>query len=175
MISLPREKAWEKWDEFWNEANKEFFKVEDIQDYTAEDNDQKSSLHLWLDGHKRASIDTIYRNKSEWAEQTSSKDIRKIRVHVVDEPYTEYLKWEIEHYKIVNIPLGKERTFLVNRKDVPNYVLGDFMMFDDRDVTKSHYSLEGRMESMDIYENESIEKFITAKAQLMQFAKEIIV
>ncbi|MDB5179609.1 MAG: hypothetical protein JWN12_241 [Candidatus Saccharibacteria bacterium] len=175
MINLLREKAWEKWDEFWNEANDEFFKVEDIQDYTAEDNDQKSSLHLWLEGNKQASLDMIRSNKNEWAEQTSLKNIRKIRVHIVDEPYTEYLKWEIEHYKIVNIPLGKERTYLVNRKDVPDYDLGDFMMFDGKKVTRSHYSTEGRMESMDIYENESIDRFITAKARLMQYAKEVTV
>lgn len=173
MITLPRKEGWAVWGDFWKGASVEFFKVEDIQDYSEEDNDQMSSLHLWLRGDKQAALDLIRAKKSEWAEQTSSKPITKIRIHVVDGPYSEYLQWEIEHYKMVNVPLGKERVYLVNRKDVPDYKLGDFMMFDDRKVTRSHYSPGGRMETMDIYQNEPIDEFLAAKEMLMKYAKEL--
>jgi len=175
MITLPREEGWKIWDDFWNAATEEFFKVEDVQDYSEEDNDQMSSLHTWLRGDKEAALEMIHHNKSEWAEQTSSKPITKIRIHVVDEPYSEYLQWEIEHYKLVNIPLGKERVYLVNRKDVPGYALGDFMMFDEKIVTTSHYSTKGRMETMGIYRDEPIDEYLAAKALLMKYAQEIIV
>jgi hypothetical protein len=175
MISLSRDEGLKVWERFWDEATFEFFKVEDIQDYADEHNDQKGSLSLWLKGKKEASIRFIQNHKNAWADQTSSKNISKIRIHVVDEPYSEYLKWEIEHYKIVNIPLGKENVYLVNRKDVPGYNQGDFMMFDQKRVTKSNYSTKGVLTGMDIYENEPIEQFRKAKELLLKYAVEIIV
>ncbi|HMM62367.1 MAG TPA: hypothetical protein PKC86_02295 [Candidatus Saccharibacteria bacterium] len=174
MISLPREEGWKVWDKFWNEATEEFFKVEDVQDYSDEDNNQKGSLAAWMRGDKIESLRIISKNKSKWAEQTSTKPIRKIRIHVVDKPYTEYLKWEIEHYKLVNIPLGKEEVYLVDRNDVPGYSLGDFMMFDSKRVTQSNYSAGGRMQSMNVYnEGESITEFLNAKTHLMKYAKRL--
>jgi hypothetical protein len=173
MISLNRIEGLNVWDSFWDAATFEFFKVEDIQDYADESNDQQSSLNLWMQGDKDAALKLIHANKNEWAKQTGSKNISKIRIHVVDEPYAEYLKWEIEHYKIVNIPLGKEKVYLVNRKHVPNYNLGDFMMFDQSKVTKSNYSTNGILQGMDIYEDEPIEKFLTAKELIMSHAIEI--
>lgn len=175
MIFLSREQCYKEWNRFWDEAQIEFFKVEDVQDYSGEDTQQDGSLQLWMKGDKEAALDLIRTNRNEWAEQTSAKPITKIRIHVVDEPYCEYLKWEIEHYKLVNIPLGKERTFLVNREDVPDYNLGDFMLFDGTRVTKSHYSAVGRLEGMDIYENEPIDEFLAARELLMKYAVEIIV
>jgi hypothetical protein len=173
MINLPRGQGDETWRRFWDDAKTEFFKVENLQDYTGEENDQQSSLHLWLQGDKEASLRLIQENNSKWAEQTSSKAIAKIRIHIVDEIYTEYLKWEIEHYKLVNIPLGKEQVFLVKRSLVPNYQLGDFMMFDSKKVVRNHYSLTGRMESRDFYENEAIDDFLIARSLLMKHANEI--
>lgn len=173
MIKLSRADGLRVWDRFWDNAKFEFFKVEDLQDYADEKIDRQSSLGLWLGGDKKAALDYIQRNKSEWAEQTRSKNITKIRVHVVDEPFSEYLQWEIEHYRLVNIPLGHERVYLVPRTAVPDYTLGDFMLFDQRSVTKSSYSASGRLQGMDIYENEPISEFLEAKTLLMQYAVEI--
>ena len=174
MIHLSREAGFKVWDSFWDETEDEFFKVEDIQDYSGEEDEEwSSSWSLWRRGAKEASLAAIRVHKNEWAEQMGVRLFRKIRVHVVDEPFTENLKWEIEHYKLVNIPLADEQVYLVNRKDVPGYNLGDFMMFDEKRVTKSNYSKSGRLESMDIYENEPIQEFMAAKELLMRHAKEI--
>lgn len=173
MIALPRETALQYWDKFWNEMTGEFFKVEDLQSYADEKTEQQSSLSLWLAGERDASLTAMQAHQSEWAAHAASKKVRKVRIHVVDEPYSEYLRWEIAHYRMINIPLGGEEVFLVNRVDVPEYDLGDFMMFDERRVTKSNYSEGGRLESMDIYQDELIQKFMDAKRLLLKFAKRV--
>lgn len=173
MINLSRDKALQVWGTFWDDMTDEFFKVEDLQEYADEQSEQQSSLSLWLRGDKEAALEAIRAHQAEWSEQTRTKRAHKIRVHVIDEPLSEYLQWEIEHYKLVNIPLGGEEVYLVNRRDVPEYDLGDFMMFDTKKVAKSHYSSGGYLESMDLYDGESVQAFIDAKQLLLQFAQKV--
>jgi hypothetical protein len=173
MQTLPRDHALEKWDHLWANMTSEFFKVEDLQNYSDEDNAKKGSLGAWLNGDKERALEIMRNEKNAWAQQTRANSARKIRIHVVDEPYTEYLKWELEHYKNINIPLGDEEVYLVNRTNVPDYNLGDFMMFDENAVSDSLYNESGYMVSMDFYENEPIDKFLAAKQLLMKHARRL--
>ena len=173
MKSLGREESLEQWQVYWNEAKLEFFKVEAMQDYGAEDIAQSPSYNAWLGGDKKKSIELIKLNAHKWANQTREKHIRKIRVRIVVEPYSSYLQWEIKHYKLSNIPIGGEEVYILNLKDIPELKIpGDFMIFDNARVANSHYSNEGKMLGMDFYDNgENITEFLKLKNEFMKHGK----
>jgi hypothetical protein len=177
MRSLLRDKALTMWQSYWDEAQKEFFKVETLQDYGAEENIQSSSYAEWLAGNKTKSLAMIDEQAGDWARQTRDKPIRKIRIHLVSEPYTTYLEWEIEYYKLSNIPLGDEEVYLVNYDDIPDLKIpGDFMIFDNQRVANNRYSPEGLMLGMDFYESdEDISDFLKIKKELLKHAKRLVI
>jgi len=172
MITLTRSRALKEWDKFWDQTKKEWFKVEMLQDYSSED--VGPSLNAWLSGHKKKSIQLMLvdKNEREWAEQTKKASFKKIRIHIVQKPYTPYLEWEIEHYKNLNIPLGGEEVYLIDRKDVKDLNLpdGDFVIFDKISVVRNYYNSKGKVYKMDFYEkkrNDDIDEFLTIREKLL--------
>ncbi len=172
MITLPRAEALKYWNKFWNETKQEWFKVEVLQDYTPED--MGPSLKAWLEGNKKQSVQLMLKDADEkdWVKRTKSVHFEKIRIHIVKEPYTPYLEWEIEHYKHLNIPLGNERVYLVNKKDLGNLKLsdGDFMIFDQKRVARNYYN-SGHVYQMDFYDldqGDDINQFLTFREKLLK-------
>lgn len=111
---------------------------------------------------------------SDWANVNKDKKFKSIRIHIVEEPYSEYLLWEIEHYKLVNIPLAREEVFLVQKQSIEGLNLpdGDFMIFDDRRVVRNYYTPERKMYKADFYdESDDISKFLVLKSQLLSLAE----
>lgn len=51
LKTLARDQADELWDRYWNDAHKEWFKLEVLQDYPAEDGGP--SLRSWTRGDKQ--------------------------------------------------------------------------------------------------------------------------
>jgi len=170
MKTLNREEAGAEFKRFWSELKTEWFKVEVLQNYSGED--QGESLKSWFVGDKNKSIELLQvRSRSiDWAEKNKDKEFKKIRIHIVEEPYTEYLQWEIEHYKNINIPIVKEDVYLLNRREAENLLLpdGDFMIFDDKKVVRNYYTPEGRMYKADFYdETDDISEFLRLKRVLL--------
>jgi hypothetical protein len=172
-----RDEALKQWSVYWDEATTEFFKVEAIQDYGAEETAQSPSYEAWAKGDKNSSIELMKQNVNDWFRQSREKPILKRRIHIVKKPYTPYLEWEIMHYKLVNIPLGDEKVYLVSVDDVNEQVIpGDFMIFDNERVANSHYDNTGKMTGMDFYDKgEDISRFIQLKDFLLSKSEEIIV
>lgn len=174
MITVSGENDTAAWRRLWEQAESEFFKVESMPDYSnGEQHEQQESLQLWLQGDKAAALEIMRDHAEDWAEPSASKNIAKIRVHIVPEPLTPYLEWEIAHYAMINIPLGGEQVYLVHDKDVPGYNLGDFMMFDETKVLARRYNDAGKPGLADVYEDESVEQFRVAKAMLMSRAQRL--
>jgi hypothetical protein len=175
MKNLNRNEAFKLWDIYWNDSVNEFFKVEAIQDYGAEEIVQSPSYEAWAKGDKNKSIEIMKQNANEWSKQTRQKRVLKIRIHIVKKPYSSYIEWEIMHYKLVNIPLGDEKVYLVNSEDIKDVIIpGDFMIFDNERVANSHYGETGKMTGMDFYDRgEDISKFIRLKDLLLSKAIEL--
>jgi len=178
MITLSRNEATKLLNKFWNKTKKEWFKVETLQDYTAED--IGPSLQSWLNGNKENSIRLMLKdtNKQEWVEQAKNSLFKKIRIHIAEQPYTSYLEWEIEHYKHLNIPLGDEEVYLVNKKDVANLDLPDrdFMVFDQKRVAKNYYDSHGLAYQMDFYDwdqGDDISQFLSCRVKLLKKISEL--
>jgi len=172
MISLPRDQADTVWQKYWDDMRSEWFKVELLQDYSGEDDNQ--SLRLWLRGDKAAAIRAMSAAEfGEWPKFCRSNPAKKVRLHVVEWPLSAYLEWEIELYKRRNIPEAKEAIHLVDRSDLPNLDLpnADFTIFDGQRVTKASYDTGGRMVSMDFYnEADDISVFLGLKEKLLKHA-----
>ncbi len=171
MLSLSRIEAATLWNAWWNNLKEEWFKVEVLQDYTAEDN--CPSLQLWLEGKKDESIALMHNEMKEWIEECKKNPAQKIRIHIVEEPYTKYLEWELELYKRAHIPIIGEQVSIISKQKVEHLSIpkGDFMIFDQKKAIQSYYSKEGLMESMDFYdEGEDIENFLKLREELLRIS-----
>lgn len=176
MKTLEREEANILFDKYWDEMSQEWFKVEVLQDYTGEDDGP--SFQSWLTDDKQTSIALMKENASpEWVQSCQEKlknGVKLIRIHLVEEPYSPYLEWELEYYKNVNIPKCNEQVFLVKKPDVGNLQIpkGDMMIFDNQKVVINRYNDGGRMISQDFYNQaDDISAFLNLKQQLLSLAK----
>lgn len=163
----PSEKVWQK---LWEEMQEEFFKVEILQYY---DEDNSNSLREWLAGNKEKSIAFAKKEFKPWA--IGKEKVRKIRIHIVETPITPYLEWEIEMYKLINIPLVGEEVYLLDKKQIKNIDLpkGDILIFDKKKVIANHYDSKGYFLSADVYdENDNISKFIELRESLLKASLE---
>lgn len=130
---------------FWSAAH-EMFKAEVLQDYPGDD---CSSLEAWLRGNVNFARDlgrlepSIVGYRRMCLE--SPADIT--RVHVVEQPHSEYLKWEIAVcYQDSLLAHGAESIMLVPKTAVSDLELpaGDFWIFDDTKVLQWEYGEDGR-------------------------------
>lgn len=176
MITLQREKAEKLWEKYWGETQDEWFKVEVLQDYSGEDTGP--SLKAWLDGDKPKSIEIMKNElvKADWIKDFANSKFKKIRIHIVEKPKSPYLLWEIEHYKHINIPLGGEQVYLIDKSKTEGMEIpdGDLMIFDKKRVVRNHYRENGRMYKADFYnEKDSIDRFLSLRAKLLKSASSL--
>ncbi|MEX1997491.1 MAG: DUF6879 family protein [Candidatus Andersenbacteria bacterium] len=177
MKTLEREKSFKLWDQWWNEMQDEWFKIEVLQDYSGED--KGPSLDAWLTGDKEKSIQLMVDDyNKEWVKMCQKSPAAKRRFHVVRKPYTPYLEWEIELYKRVNIPLAGEIVHLVPAEKVEHLNIpdGDVMIFDQKRVARAYYTPEGKVEKMDFYEKstDDISSFLHIRAELPKHAALVV-
>ncbi len=174
MITLPRGKDTKLWNKFWSETKKEWFKVEVLQDYSGEDSGP--SLKTWLKGDKEKSIKLMKEGAKDWIKMAGNAPFKKIRIHIVEKPYTPYLEWEIKVYKNINIPLAKEEVYLLDKKKVSNMDIpdDDFMIFDQKRVARNYYDQSGRVYKADFYdESEDISRFLLLRKKLLKLASKL--
>ncbi len=162
-----------KFGEFWWALKSEWFKVEVLQDYTGIDNG--NSLRAWLAGDRETAIALVVDENKEWAKMSSAKpNIRKVRFHIVENPYTPYLEWEIEAcYKHSNIPKAKEDVYLIEKNEVFDLDLpdGDFSIFDSERVVKFIYDVaKGVSTAAEVYDHgDDIGRFLRVRDALLKF------
>ena len=151
MKTLPRKEALEFWNQWWEELEEEWFKIEVLQDYYGMDNGP--SLDAWLVGEKEKSIKLMPDYAKEWIEMCQRSPAKKRRFHIMETPYTPYIEWEIELYKKVNIPLAREEVFLISKEKVAHLNIpdGDIMIWDSKRVARNYYTPDGVLEKIDFY------------------------
>ena len=153
----------------------EWFKIEVLQDYTGEDD--SPSLRAWLAGDKQKSLEllaqTTHNGWRNQCMQNHGQDVLMRRIRIIEKPYTPYTEWELEFYKMVNIP-GGEQIFIVNKDAVSGWNLptGDLMMFDNQRAAICAYDETGRMIQQSFYdENDDIRDFLQLKHTLLDLAQ----
>lgn len=118
------------------------FKAEVLQDYSAVDN--IPSLHAWLEGDKEKARQLGQQDKgiTAWRKKCLKSPAAITRVHVVDEPYTPYLEWEIDViYRGSLLPSNAENVLLAASSQLRDIALppGDFWIFDGKCVLQWEY------------------------------------
>jgi hypothetical protein len=177
MKSLPREQINELWDKYWNEIKFEWFKLEVLQDYSAEDDDP--SLQAWLKGDKQRSLELLDDEDPEFTSdcrQKTNQGTKLTRVHIVEEPLSSYMQWEIEYYKRISIPARGEQIYLVNAKDLADLQIpsADLILFDDRHAVLNNYDKNGRMIGAEFYdEDDDLSSFLDLKNSIKLRAKKL--
>jgi len=135
MKKFIKEKEFDKYfDQYWCNLKKEFFKCETLQLYN--EPEEYQFLSLFKTGkfnqlHELLKED-IQRKGSVWNDAHRRK-IDFIRVHVFSTPVSEYLKFEIEAYKIQS-KIGGEKIWMVPQEILEEDIqdkLKDFMLFDN--------------------------------------------
>lgn len=169
MKTLNREEGGKLWEAWWDEMQMEWFKVEVLQDYAAEDD--SPSLRFWLAGEKQESLALLKKEGlGDWKEVLETKKhVKLVRFHIIGYPLTPYLEWEIEVYKNQNIP-GGEKVFLVTKDKTEHLKLpdGDFVIFDNKRAVKNTYDKSGKCTSYDFYdESDDISYFLKLKLTLL--------
>lgn len=178
MKKLVGEASFELFDKYWDSLRAEWFKVEVLQDYSGEDDGP--SLQAWLAGDKARSIHLMQDEVSlEWVkdcQKVLARGVKLNRVHIIERPLSEYMLWELEHYKNINIPQCGEQVFLVEKNDIRGLSLpaGDLMLFDNKRAVINAYSSDGRVVSSDFYdEADNIQSFLRPRTQLLKVATPI--
>lgn len=152
-------------DKLWDEMKKEFFKLEVLQYYSVDDS---PSLRAWLKGNKEKSIELAKRDFKPWAQ--GKENIKKIRVHIVEKPLTPYLEWEIEMYKLFNIPIVGEEVYLLDSRDIRGLKppKGDILIFDQKKIVANHYKNKGGFVSGTLYEDKNeIKPFLQLRKEVL--------
>lgn len=99
------------------------------------------------------------------------KGVRMRRVHVVELPLTEYIRWEMESYKR-NSEFGEEIR-LVEREHVPEDVPDtDFWLFDEETVVLMHYTEEGELTDRELHEGDA-QAYVLARDLVWQAARSL--
>ncbi len=168
-------------DEYFNKlfqgVTKEYFKLEVLQNYSDEDEDNSPSLKAFRRGDKATSLKLLQeeiKQTTPWFAPT--KRIKKIRIHIVKLPLTPYLEWEIEWYKAFNIPKVGEQIFLINQNKAVKQGIklpkGDLIILDNTTVIVNEYeSKQGGVIGSRVYVGpEEIKPFLKLKKQLLKLA-----
>lgn len=113
-------------------------------------------------------------NRDEWAsiiQSAISRGATMNRVHVIKEPLSDYIRFELTAYKF-NIKEG-EKVFLLSQKEFDELKMSinsDFWLFDDELVLEMNYDKKGKfIESREL--RKDIKSFIKLKAKLLQLAR----
>jgi hypothetical protein len=178
MKTLSREQVDALWDKFWNEMSQEWFKLEVLQDYTPEDDGP--SLQAWLKGDKAKSIELLKSDDdpefTRDCRHKISQGVNLLRLHIIEEPLTKYLEWEIEHYKQISIPRRGEQVFVVHKTDASDLMLpaGDLIIFDNRRAILNKYDPKGLMIEETFYdESDDISDFLMLRKELIKRAEKL--
>ncbi|RJO60013.1 hypothetical protein C4544_06615 [candidate division WS5 bacterium] len=164
----------EVFEKFKNETQERAFKLETLQ-YYAEDADDPS-LKKWLNGDKNESIRLLGGNAKErsgwWPKD---EKIKKTRIHIIEYPLSEYIKWEIEAYRYVNIPYCGEEVYLLDSKHMDEYQnIPEGWIYDDNRAVIINYDKNGKVLGFETYEGDEVKPFINLRERLLKLPLEEI-
>lgn len=175
MQTLNRAETYALWNQYWQDMEKEWFKVGVLQNYIGEDD--SPSLRAWLAGDKEKSValiqDATHGGWSKLCKEKSDQGVLMRRIRIIEKPLTPYTEWEIEYYKRINIP-GGEQIFVVDKQQIEALDLpsGDLIMFDNGRAVICGYDKTGRMAHQDFYDkHDDMTKFLELKRNLLAIAR----
>ncbi|HEY8998996.1 MAG TPA: hypothetical protein VIM53_01620 [Candidatus Saccharimonadales bacterium] len=166
-------------DALFASARRTMFKAEALQDYSAVDD--LPSLHAWLAGDEQKAKELGKQDAgvTAWRERCLASPAKITRVHVVREPRTPYLDWEIEViYKGSLLASGAEDVRIAPASKLGDAKLpaGDFWIFDGQKVL--HWQYEdgvGKTIGATVWgEHDDISEFLKLRETLLSAAQPVV-
>jgi hypothetical protein len=169
MRQLGDEEQTKLYIESWKLVKKEFFKLETLQIYEPTPGLQEFQKGE-IEKARRLMKEFLLSDPAYPYEMIKKQGIKFIRLHIIDLPLSNYLKFEIESYKI-SAQLG-EQIFFIKRENLKDLnltlELKDFLMFDEKIVIVHQYDPQGVWQSSYLIEDpEEIAKYVSLKKILM--------
>lgn len=81
---------------------------------------------------------------------------RMYRVHILERPHTDYVRWELSTYP-ANAAAG-EQIFIADRSGLEG-LREDFWLFDDRDLVALRYDDDGRWLGVDLRPQSDLDRY----------------
>ena len=121
-------------------AQHSIFRLETLQHYAGDPNfDRFVAGGTWEDtDSKRHWLDLLRRRRRD--------GVLMQRVHVVTEPWSDYVRFEVSWSYPPNVAAGEDVRIITGPTPWPE---PDFWMFDDRSVWLMHYAAEGALERVE--------------------------
>ena len=177
MQLLDAPAARQVFNELFDTARTSMFKVEVLQDYSAIDD--SPSLRAWTKGDKQLARKRATHDKAiiAWRNRCLASPADIIRIHIIKEPLTPYLEWEIEMpYKESILKYKAEDVRLVHAEEFSQLSIpdGDFWIFDDAQVLEWIYGDDGLIIGGKVWKgNEDITPFLNLKKELLINAESV--
>ena len=128
-------------DQLWDHSRREIFRLETLPVYDVPE--EAASVAAFLRGE---TLPVRTPDTSPWLRRladTVARGVRLYRVHIVDLPLTDYLRYELVSYRS-SMAAGME-TYIADRDRHPDLagLTKDFWMFDEQHVAVMRYDPQG--------------------------------
>jgi len=149
----------------WASVAREAYRLETRQTYAVAS--EKARIRAWRIGVPWPTEETPWQTRLT---ELVARGVRMRRVHVVDLPLTEYLRWEIESYRR-NAAFGEDIRILSRDRvpaGLPDY--NDYWMFDEQTVVLMHYDEAGHLSERELRTGD-VEPYVTARDIAWEYAE----
>lgn len=135
--------------ELFASAARDVYRLETLQAYNVPG--EEARLAAWRAGVPWPEGETPWQQRIR---TLTGRGVRMRRVHLVELPVSEYLRWEITGYQR-NAKLGEEIAILqAGQLPVDGPAATDYWLIDDRTVVLMHYDSEGRLTGRELYDGD---------------------
>jgi hypothetical protein len=132
-------------DKCWDNMKYSYFQYERLQDYQELDN---PSYIKFKEGNMKEAVEKLYESVCDdvpYYREICRKGISYVRVHTVNFPLTDYIKWELHSYSLL-CQFG-QRILLADITSEPRdsdlWCSYDFLLFDSDTVMVQDYGDDG--------------------------------
>lgn len=157
-------------EKYFRAFKKYAFRLELLQEYYIIE--EKESFELFL---KKGEIiqDSASKEWTSIIENAKKRGAKMQRVHIIKFPLSDYLKYEIEYYKI-NMKAGEDICFVLDKEyqKIKNKINHDFWLFDDKIALKINYDTKGKYLGFEEIKKET-SKYINLKNKLLSIVTPI--
>ncbi|MDE1864971.1 MAG: hypothetical protein KGH77_06135 [Candidatus Micrarchaeota archaeon] len=138
----------EKMEGLLNSAKTHVFKLELLDSYSDAFDDERHELNYYISNGEEISGNRLYNSNGAWyntIKKLTESGVKFIRIHVVTQPLTQYLRFEIESYKISQ-KMGEEIFFLDRKvyesmKKRTKLDMKDLMIFDYDNILFNNFEV----------------------------------
>jgi hypothetical protein len=157
----------EAWQRFFDDFERSAFRLETRQVYSVPQ--EAENLQRYLAGERLPA-----HHRSAWMDRVTgyvSTGRAISRVHVVERPLTDYLRFEFEWYYTFHVTVGEDIRILdLTGKPNPGLPDEDFWMFDDCKVVRMMYRENGTQIGRELIESPELGAYIGYRDMAMREA-----